>query len=135
MFRNNEFNTYLSTKITIISEKVPGLNAQVPCDQQWPGFRGPWARGFIETTGTPVSWSVDSSRNIRWVTPVPGLGHSCPVIWDDCLFVTSAVNLVHEESLKVGLYGDIDEADDSQEHAFTVFCVDLVHTCHLFQRR
>jgi outer membrane protein assembly factor BamB len=38
--------------------------------------------------------------------------------------VTSAVNLKTEESLKVGLYGDIDEADDSQEHEFRVYCLD-----------
>jgi outer membrane protein assembly factor BamB len=100
------------------------LIAQTDYDHQWPGFRGPWGRGYIESAGTPTSWSVDSSVNIKWKTTIPGLGHSCPVIWDNFLFVTSAVNMKNEESLKVGLYGDIDEADDNQVHEFRVYCLD-----------
>lgn len=100
------------------------LHAQPGYDQQWPSFRGPWARGFIENSDTPVKWSVDSTTNIRWKTAIPGLGHSCPVIWNDLLFVTTAVNSKNSESLKVGLYGDIDEANDSAEHDFNVYCLD-----------
>jgi hypothetical protein len=53
---------------------------------------------------------VDSLINIKWKTSIPGLGHSCPVIWDNYLFVTTAVSEKPDESLKVGLYGDIDMA-------------------------
>ncbi len=35
------------------------------------------------------------------------MGHSSPVIWDDKVFVTTASNEKSDESLKVGLYGDI----------------------------
>ncbi len=100
------------------------LNAQVEYNQQWPGFRGPNGCGIIENAKTPAVWSVDSSSHIKWKVPVPGLGHSCPVIWDNYLFVTSAVSQSGDESLKVGLYGDIDEADDTKELEFTVYCLD-----------
>ncbi len=100
------------------------VNAQADYDHQWPGFRGPWGRGYVDGAVTPEKWSIDSNINIKWKTAIPGLAHSCPVIWNDYLIVTSAVNLKTEETLKVGLYGDIDEADDSQEHEFRVYCLD-----------
>jgi outer membrane protein assembly factor BamB len=67
---------------------------------------------------------MDSLRNIRWKTRIPGLGHSCPVIWDNLLFVTTAVSDKADESLKVGLYGDIDMASDSSVMEFRVYCLD-----------
>lgn len=100
------------------------LQAQTAYNEQWPGFRGPWGCGFIENAKTATNWSLDNSENIKWKTPIPGLGHSCPVIWDDYLFVTTAANSKNSESLKVGLYGDIDEANDSTVHEFKVYCLD-----------
>src|SRR5665648_422568 len=100
------------------------LQAQIAYNEQWPGFRGPWGCGFIENAKTATNWSLDNSENIKWKTPIPGLGHSCPVIWDDYLFVTTAANSKNSESLKVGLYGDIDEANDSTVHEFKVYCLD-----------
>jgi len=100
------------------------LQAQTSYNKQWPGFRGPRGSGFIENAKTATNWSLDSTENIKWKTPIPGLGHSCPVIWDDYLFVTTAANSTNSESLKVGLYGDIDEANDSAVHEFKVYCLD-----------
>jgi len=99
-------------------------NAQSGYNQQWPSFRGPFACGYIDNAKTPIKWSVDSSVNVKWKTPVPGLAHSCPVIWNNYLFVTTAINSKNSESLKIGLYGDIDEANDSVEHEFKVYCLD-----------
>ena len=100
------------------------LNAQTTYKEQWPSFRGPGGCGFIDNVTTPVKWSVDSAKSIKWKTPVPGLGHSCPVIWNNYVFVTTASNNSSNESLKVGLYGDIDEANDSVQHEFRVYCLD-----------
>lgn len=97
---------------------------QINYNQQWPGFRGAWASGIMEQVTTPISWNVDSLKNIKWKTVLPGLGHSCPVIWDDCLFVTTASSEKQEESLKVGLYGDIDMASDEGVLEFKVYCLD-----------
>jgi len=100
------------------------LIAQVEYNQQWPGFRGPSGCGFINGVETAAEWNTDSMRGIKWKVPVPGLGHSCPVIWGDYLFVTTAVSSANNELLKVGLYGDIDEANDEQIHEFRVYCLD-----------
>jgi outer membrane protein assembly factor BamB len=110
--------------IILILSYCPILDAQTTYSKQWPGFRGPLGCGFIEGTKSPTTWNADSAKSIKWKTPIPGLGHSCPVIWNDFLFVTTAVNTSKGESLKIGLYGDIDQANDSAVHEFKVYCLD-----------
>jgi outer membrane protein assembly factor BamB len=55
----------------------------------WPGWRGPRADGTAADTGYPVTW--DAKTNVRWKTPVPGTGHSSPVVSKGRVFVTSCV--------------------------------------------
>lgn len=35
----------------------------------------------------PVRWDVAGGRNIRWKTPVPGLSHASPIVWQDRVYV------------------------------------------------
>jgi outer membrane protein assembly factor BamB len=72
---------------------------------------------------TPTVWNVDRSENILWKQAIPGLGHSCPIIWGDRLFVTSAVNQRKNAPLKVGLYGDPASAEDSDVQRWKIFCL------------
>jgi outer membrane protein assembly factor BamB len=109
---------------TFLCFSQQNLFAQIEYNQQWPSFRGPWACGYIQNAKTPTTWSVDSSKNIKWKTPIPGLGHSCPTIWDNYIFITTASSAQQNESLKVGLYGDIDMADDNGVLEFKVYCLD-----------
>jgi outer membrane protein assembly factor BamB len=55
----------------------------------WPQWRGPSGQGISTETGLPVSWSA--RENIRWKTPIPGQGHSSPVVWGDRIFLTTAI--------------------------------------------
>jgi len=114
----------LSLLLILLSFSRLNLPAQTVYNQQWPGFRGPSGCGFLENVTTPTTWSVEGTKNIKWKTLIPGLGHSSPVIWHDYLFVTTASNSSGNESLKVGLYGDGDEANDSVVHEFKVYCLD-----------
>jgi len=116
--------TFFSILIIILSLVSPKLQAQTAYNQQWPSFRGPWALGFIENSKPPTTWNAETGEHIKWKTSIPGLGHSSPVIWDNYLFVTTAVNTTSSESLKVGLYGDIGEANDSAVHEFKIYCLD-----------
>ncbi len=100
------------------------LNSQSLYDQQWPSFRGPWGRGYLFKSKTPETWDAGNGKGIKWKTPIPGLAHSSVVIWNEYLFVTTAATATNDESLKVGLYGDIDEADDKKVHEFKVYCLD-----------
>jgi len=93
-------------------------------NQNWPSFRGQFASGIFDNASLPLKWNADENENIKWKTPIPGLGHSCPIIWDDFLFVTTAISGNESEFLKVGLYGDIDPLKDSTIHQFRVYCLD-----------
>src|SRR5947209_12323569 len=54
-----------------------------------PGWRGPRGDGTVTETGFPLKWSA--SENVAWKTPLPGRGHSSPVVWDDRVFVTACL--------------------------------------------
>jgi len=90
----------------------------------WPSFRGPRASGIAEGYPTPVEWNAAKSRNVRWKTPIPGLGHSSPVVWGDRIFITTAVSGESQAPLRVGLYGDIASAKDDAQQSWKVLCLD-----------
>ncbi|HVV74070.1 MAG TPA: PQQ-binding-like beta-propeller repeat protein [Verrucomicrobiae bacterium] len=83
-------------------------------EKNWPQFRGPHASGVTDGTSTPVSWNVETGENIRWRTEIPGLGHSSPIIWNDRVYVSTAVTPGKSE-LKVGLYGDIEPLEEKEK--------------------
>jgi outer membrane protein assembly factor BamB len=86
-------------------------------EAHWPQFRGPQAGGVAQASHTPQQWTSP-----KWKTPVPGLGLSCPVIWGDRIFITTAVS-EKEQELKIGLYGDIKSVDDNSRHSWQVLCL------------
>ncbi len=90
-----------------------------PAVTNWPSFRGPNASGVAEGFKTPEKWS-----GFKWSTAIPGLGHSCPVIWADRLFVTTATTTSGDEKLKVGLYGNIEPVEENAEYSWEVLCLD-----------
>ncbi|MBU4255333.1 MAG: PQQ-binding-like beta-propeller repeat protein [Acidobacteria bacterium] len=93
-------------------------------DTNWPSFRGKDAAGIAEGFATPVSWDIEDGANIAWKTDIPGLGHSCPIVWGDRIYLTTAVSGMENPELKVGLYGSIQPVEDETEHEFRVLCLD-----------
>ena len=55
----------------------------------WPQWRGPLSTGLAPHADPPVKWS--ETKNIRWKTPLDGVGHSTPIIWKNHIFVTTAI--------------------------------------------
>jgi outer membrane protein assembly factor BamB len=93
-------------------------------NRQWPGYRGYFAAGYLDQTHLPDSFNVESSHNVKWNIHIPGLGLSCPVIWDDRIYITTAVSESDKEGYRTGLYGDIEPVEDSSEHTWKVYCID-----------
>jgi outer membrane protein assembly factor BamB len=90
----------------------------------WPSFRGINASGIAEGFQTPTLWNVEEKKNVAWKTPIPGLGHSSPIVWGNRVFVTTAISGQEKPELKVGLYGDIASVQDNTPHNFKVYCLD-----------
>jgi len=57
---------------------------------RWPCFRGPQCQGIAPGGNPPVRFGP--KQNLRWKTPVPGRGNSSPVVWDDHVVLTSALD-------------------------------------------
>ena len=55
----------------------------------WPQWRGPEGRGVSDETAVPLEWAAD--KNVVWKTPLPGHGHSQPIVWGDHIFLTAAI--------------------------------------------
>jgi len=98
------------------------LGASASGQTNWPLFRGANASGLAAGQTTPTFWDLEKSLNVRWRIPLPGLGHSSPIVWGDRLFVTTAVNQHKAAPLKVGLYGSPDSAEDNDAQQWKVLC-------------
>src|SRR5687767_3887490 len=89
----------------------------------WPQFRGPQASGVDSSKPAPTRWNVDAGENPGWRTPIPGLAHAAPTVWNGRIYVATAVRPGKAE-LKVGLYGDIASANDQVAHQWRLLAVD-----------
>ncbi|MDX2034304.1 MAG: PQQ-binding-like beta-propeller repeat protein [Blastocatellia bacterium] len=92
--------------------------------RNWPSFRGPHASGVADGQGLPDTWDGEKGANIRWRTRIPGLAHSSPIVWEDKLFVTTAVSSRNDARFKPGLYGAGDASEDLSVHQWKVLCLD-----------
>ena len=90
----------------------------------WPSFRGPGARGVAEGFATVTEWNIDEGENVRWRIPIPGLAHSSPAIWDDRIYLTTAVKEGEPAELKVGRLGWVSSVDDETPRKFQILAVD-----------
>lgn len=94
---------------------IPLLRASA---EEWPGWRGPRGDGTSTETGIPVRWSA--TENVLWKVPVPGKGHSSPVVWGDRVFLTTCVEEKRERKLLC-----LDRADGRTLWERTVLTADL----------
>jgi outer membrane protein assembly factor BamB len=91
----------------------------------WPQFRGPAATGVADGQHPPITWDVKTGTNVLWKTPIPGLGHSGPVVWGDSVFLTTAVSSGDADpKIRTGNYGDVESVNDTSEHTWQVLRVD-----------
>ena len=91
--------------------------------QNWPGWRGD-GRGISPEKDLPLRWSED--EGVKWKTPIPGAGHSSPIVWGNRVFVTTAVaENPNVESFRGGVYmGGNRSKPDESEYAHCVICLD-----------
>jgi outer membrane protein assembly factor BamB len=81
----------------------------------WPQWRGPLGTGVGPHADPPLNWG--ETNNIKWKLALQGEGDSTPIVWDDRVFVLSAIPVGKDVELgkDVGSNGTF---------RFTVLCVD-----------
>lgn len=90
----------------------------------WAQYRGPQASGVDASVALPTTFNAAKGENIRWQTPIPGLAHASPIIWGDRVYVATAVTEGAKSDLKVGLYGDIGSAPNSEKNQWRLLALD-----------
>src|SRR6185312_502298 len=94
----------------------------------WPQWRGPSGQGVSTEKNLPSDWTP--TKNIKWKTAIPGRGHSSPIVWDNKIFLTTAVEgevvpgataVKHIDEGKEYLHPDSVGAD--HKHLFKVICI------------
>jgi outer membrane protein assembly factor BamB len=89
MNKKQFFRIFLLLAVVCISGAVNGQN--------WPSWRGPSEDGTSKETNLPLRW--DSVTNVIWKIEVPGLGYSSPIVWNDKIFLTTALTETQERVL------------------------------------
>lgn len=78
--------------VVVVSACVQSLYAE-----NWPCWRGPRGDGTSLETNVPVQW--DANTHILWKTPVPGIGHASPIVWNNVVFTATALPDTQERVL------------------------------------
>jgi outer membrane protein assembly factor BamB len=89
----------------------------------WQGWRGDGG-GISSEKDLPLTWSED--EGVKWKVPIPGAGHSSPIVWGSRVFVTTAVaDDPNVETFRGGVYmGGNRAKPDESEYAYRVLCLD-----------
>jgi hypothetical protein len=80
---------------------IVGLPAALAA-QHWPQFRGTMGGVGVDHPDLPDSWST--TQNVAWVTSIPGIGWSSPIVWGDHVFLTTVINSGQQDPPKPGFY-------------------------------
>jgi len=75
---------------------------------RWPGWRGPDSSAVARGGAPPIEFS--SQHGFRFKVAVPGSGHSSPVVWDEFVLLTTALDKTDPPTLAVLCF---DRADGS----------------------
>ncbi len=58
-------------------------------EQNWPQWRGPFQNGVAPSANPPTNWS--ETNNVKWKAKIPGTGSATPIIWDNRVFIQTAI--------------------------------------------
>jgi outer membrane protein assembly factor BamB len=81
------FVVTLASSMIVLGSSVSGDGLEA--DRYWPKWRGPHMTGVAPHATPPVEWS--ESKNVAWKVEIPGKGSATPVVWNDRIFVLTAV--------------------------------------------
>ena len=108
-------------------------------DTSWPAFRGRGGLGVSEGFPVASSWNADTASGkitgIRWRAPVPGLGHSSPIVLGNRIYLCSAIRKAAGRApLKIAAGGEPTAADDDDEQSWVVLCYDALSGKELWRK-
>jgi outer membrane protein assembly factor BamB len=91
----NVCRTALIATLSLIALACSSAMAQ-SFEEQWPTWRGPTSTGVAPKGNPPITWS--ETENIKWKVKMPDDGESTPVIWNDKIFIQTAVPMTEQSA-------------------------------------
>ncbi len=121
MISNRLFSAFLLLLLC-----APSLFAQA---RNWPQWRGPQSQGVSEEKNLPDEWSP--TKNILWKIPIPGRGHSSPIVWGNRIFLTTDLEgdvIPGQNAVQHVRKGEVwvhpDAVSGNRKHTLKVLCLD-----------
>lgn len=108
---------------SILFFAVFGLSSASINAQNWPSFRGLNASGVAEGTNPPVTWDLEKTQNVLWKTQIPGLSHASPIVWDNNIYVITAISSDTKASFQPK-DRSISLATDDAKHTWMIYALD-----------
>ena len=85
--RNIAFLTLCVCALTVM---IASASQPVDYEKNWHQWRGPHATGAAASDANPpLTWS--ETENVRWKVAIPGMGHATPIVWEEKIFVQTAI--------------------------------------------
>src|SRR5688500_12629224 len=72
-----------------------------PAEQNWGQWRGPLGNGVSPNGNPPTEWS--ESKNVKWKLPIPGQGSASPIVWDNHVFIQTAIPTAKKPEARLDL--------------------------------
>lgn len=114
----------------------PTAAADEPSDSavfaaSWPNWRGPRQDGSAPQANPPVEWS--DTKNVEWKLEIPGEGHATPVVWNDRIFLLTAVE-TDETAERPAADPEAKTVPPDHIYQFLVMCIDRTTGREIWRR-
>lgn len=82
--------TFLTLCVCALAVMAASASQPVDYEKNWHQWRGPHATGAAASDANPpLTWS--ETENVRWKVAIPGMGHATPIVWEEKIFVQTAI--------------------------------------------
>ena len=81
---------FLTLCVCALAVMAASASQPVDYEKNWHQWRGPHATGAAASDANPpLTWS--ETENVRWKIAIPGMGHATPIVWEEKIFVQTAI--------------------------------------------
>ncbi len=88
---------FLTLCVCALAAIAAGASQPGDYEKNWHQWRGPHATGAAASDANPpLTWS--ETENVRWKVAIPGMGHATPIVWEDKIFVQTAIQGVVQKA-------------------------------------
>jgi outer membrane protein assembly factor BamB len=109
--------TGIATAITLLT--LPAIAAA----GNWPSFRGENGAGIGDGT-PPAHWDIGSGSKVCWKAAIEGLALSSPIVWNDRVFLTTAVGAEKSPEFKFDPSWGYRILREREPWTFKLICLD-----------